>query len=307
MVNENIKTISVGNIVMGGAGKTPHTLMIAERFIKNGEKTAILSLGYKGKLGYDINVISDGEGNLLHHPPMAADEPYMMALNFPEAVVITGKKREQSLAIARDRFGASVAILDDGYQYKNLKRDVNILLMDHKRPISTGFPFPFGYLREFPNAISRSDIIVFTRATNNNIPEKVKPYIDDQSIYFTNTVFKKIILKNEQIDIKYLKGAHVGAYSAIAANASFYKTLLGAGMDIKFITYFADHASLTEQAIEGIIAQSKNKGASVLLTTEKDFVKLPREYRDIFGYVKMDIEMGNKQGFFEDIDTLAAK
>ncbi len=79
MINHGIKTISVGNIVMGGAGKTPHTLMIAEELIKKGEKTAILSLGYKGKIGYDVTVISDGEGNFFHHPPMAADEPYMMA------------------------------------------------------------------------------------------------------------------------------------------------------------------------------------------------------------------------------------
>ena len=171
MVNQGIKTISVGNLVMGGAGKTPHTLLIAGEMIKKGEKVAILSLGYKGKVGYDINVISDGNGGLYHHPPMAADEPYMMAKNYPEAIVITGKKREQSLSLARDKYGATVAILDDGYQYKKLARDANILLLDHKRPISTGFPFPFGYLREFPSAINRSDIIIFTRAKNDNIPE----------------------------------------------------------------------------------------------------------------------------------------
>ena len=103
MINKGIKTISVGNIVMGGAGKTPHTLFIADELIKKGEKTAILSLGYKGKIGYDINVISDGNGNFFHHPPMAADEPYMMASNLPNAVVITGKKREISLEIAHRR------------------------------------------------------------------------------------------------------------------------------------------------------------------------------------------------------------
>lgn len=307
MINQGIKTISVGNIIMGGAGKTPHTLLIADELIKKGEKTAILSLGYKGKLGYDVNVISDGKGNFFHHPPMAADEPYMMAKNLPNAVVITGKKRELSLEIARDKFGATAAILDDGYQYKKLQRDVNILLLDHKRPISTGFPFPFGYLREFPSGISRADIIVFTRALNNNIPESVKGFINKQSIYFSNTVFNRVILKNEEIELKYLKGAAVAAYSAVANNDAFYNTLHNAGLDLKFFAGFSDHKLLLEKSINGILSQGRKKGAVMFITTEKDFVKLPAEYQSIFGYLKMDIELSNKDAFINEIESLASK
>lgn len=307
MVNHGIKTISVGNLVMGGAGKTPHTLLIANEMIKRNEKVAILSLGYKGKIGYDNTVISDGLGNLYHHPPMAADEPYMMAKNNLEAIVITGKKREKSLEIARDTYGATVAVLDDGYQYKKLKRDANILLLDHKKPLSTGFPFPFGYLREFPFAINRSDIIVFTRASNDNIPENVKGLINKQGIFFSNTIFKRIILKNEEIDLSYLKGTRVCAYSGIANNDAFYQTLINAGLDIVFFAGFGDHMLLNETSINGIITQGKNKDATLFITTEKDFVKLPLEYQSIFGYIKMDIELNNKEGFFSDIDKLISK
>ncbi len=307
MVNHGIKTISVGNLVMGGAGKTPHTLLIANEMIKRNEKVAILSLGYKGKIGYDNTVISDGLGNLYHHPPMAADEPYMMAKNNLEAIVITGKKREKSLEIARDTYGATVAVLDDGYQYKKLKRDANILLLDHKKPLSTGFPFPFGYLREFPFAINRSDIIVFTRASNDNIPENVKGLINKQGIFFSNTIFKRIILKNEEIDLSYLKGTRVCAYSGIANNDAFYQTLINAGLDIVFFAGFRDHMLLNETSINGIITQGKNKDATLFITTEKDFVKLPLEYQSIFGYIKMDIELNNKEGFFSDIDKLISK
>lgn len=306
MVNQGIKTISVGNLVMGGAGKTPHTLLIAGEMIKKGEKVAILSLGYKGKVGYDINVISDGNGGLYHHPPMAADEPYMMAKNYPEAVVITGKKREQSLALARDKYGATVAILDDGYQYKKLARDANILLLDHKRPISTGFPFPFGYLREFPSAINRSDIIIFTRAKNDNIPENVKGFINKQSIYFSDTVFHRVVLKNEFVELSYIKGTKVCAYSAIARNEVFYNTLIDAGLDVVFFADFHDHSLLEEKTINGILTQGKNKGASLFITTEKDFVKLPSEYQPLFGYIKMDIELNNKDGLFKDIEKLTS-
>lgn len=307
MVNDGIKTISVGNIIMGGAGKTPHTVLIAEELIKRGEKTAILSLGYKGKLGYDINVISDGRGNFFHHPPMAADEPYMMAKNLTEAVVITGKKRETALAVARDKFGVTAAILDDGYQYKKLKRDVNILLLDHKKPISTGFPFPFGYLREFPSSISRADIIVFTRAVNNNIPANVKGYINKQSIYYSKTVFDRVILKNEVIELKYLKGTAVSAYSGIANNDVFYRTLHHAGLDIKFFAGFPDHKILSEKTINGIITQGRKKDTALFITTEKDFVKLPHEYQNIFGYLKMDIELNNKEAFINEIINTASK
>ena len=307
MVNHGIKTISVGNLVMGGAGKTPHTLLIAGEMIKKGEKVAILSLGYKGKIGYDINVISDGNGGLYHHPPMAADEPYMMAKNYPEAVVITGKKREQSLSLARDKYGATVAILDDGYQYKKLARDVNILLLDHKRPISTGFPFPFGYLREFPFAINRSDIIIFTRAKNDNIPDNVKGFINKQSIYFSNTVFNRVILKNEVVELKYLKGAVTAAYSGIANNDAFYHTLQNAGLDVRFFAGFADHKMLSEKSINGILTQGRKKGAALFITTEKDFVKLPQEYQSIFGYLKMDIEFNNKDAFINEIESIASK
>ncbi len=307
MVNENIKTISIGNIALGGVGKTPHTQLLAEEFIKKGEKVAILSLGYKGKLGYKINVISDGNGNLLHHPPMAADEPYMMARNLPQAVVITGKKREESLSLARDSYGATVAILDDAYQYKKLKRDVNILLLDYKRPISTGFPFPFGYLREFPVSINRADIIIFTRAVNNNIPESVKSFIDKQSIYYSNTVLNKVVIKNEIVDLKYLKGAVVCAYSAIANNDIFYKTLQRAGLNIVFFAGFSDHKRILEKSINGIISQGKINGADLFLTTEKDFIKLPQEYQNAFGYLKMEIEIHNKDNFINEIITLASK
>ena len=303
--NDDIKIISVGNIAMGGTGKTPHTLMIAEEFIKQGEKVAILSLGYKGRLGYGINVISDGDGNILKEPPYAADEPYMMAKNYPEVIVITGKKRENALKIAKEKYGATVVILDDGFQYKKLKRHVNILLMDHSRPISTGYMFPFGYLREFPSAIKRSDIILFTRSANENIPKDVKCYIDNQPLFFSKTSFHRVIYKNEDIDIKYFKDAKVAAYSAIAGNQSFASTLTNFGMDLKFFTSFKDHSILSIDTIEDIVSSGKTKGATVFLTTEKDFVKIPKEYQNIFGYVKLDIQMENKVNFITTINRIA--
>lgn len=179
------KVISIGNISMGGTGKTPVTIMLAKHFISQGKKICILSRGYKGNIGYDTNVISDGE-NILVGPDKAADEPYMMAVNCPEAVVITGKERFRSYEYAEKKFKPDIYLLDDGFQHRRMKRDIDIVLLDHKRPASTGWMFPFGYLREPASALKkRADIVIFTRAENTTIPEKkVAKYIEGKPIFF---------------------------------------------------------------------------------------------------------------------------
>lgn len=301
MKNNNIKVISVGNLVMGGAGKTPHTIAIAKKYATC-EKVAVISLGYKGGIGYGINVVSDGEKIYLH-PPAAADEPYMIALNCPSAVVITGKKREESIALARDKFGCTLAILDDGFQYRKLERDANILLLDHKNPISTGFPFPFGYLREPPSAASKADMIIFTRATSSTIPEKAKKYIKNKPVFFSKTVMKKIVFNGEEVSAEIFKNKKTAAFSAVASNKSFHRSLLELELDITHFNGYHDHHLLTDNAVEKIIRKGGDSGAELFITTEKDFVKLSQKYQKIFGYLKMEIEIENSESFFQTLNN----
>ena len=298
-----MKVISVGNIIMGGAGKTPHTITIANEYINRGEKVAILSLGYRGRLGYDTNVISDGN-NIFHKPPFAADEPYMMALECNSASVITGKNRTLSMEYAQNNFGTTLAVLDDGFQYKPIKKDADILLLDHKNPISTGWPFPFGYLREMPYGIKRADIIIFTRSSNNNIPESTKKYIADKPVFFSRTVTDKIVIKNKILPITDFKGICAGAFSAVASNKSFLDSLKYAGINIVYFKGFRDHALLNEADLESIIKESKKNGSEFFITTQKDFVKIPDKYKDIFGYLKMEINIDHKDVFFNTLDGL---
>ena len=295
------KIISVGNISLGGAGKTPHTIEITKEYIKRGEKTVILSLGYKGKLGYDMNVISDG--NVIYKkPPLAADEPYMMALNCPQAAVITGKNRAKSLYYATENFASTVAILDDGFQHRALKRDADILLLDYKNPISTGLPFPFGYLREMPSAITKADIIVFTRAEDYKTPERVKKYIAGKPVFFSRTITEKVIFADKIILLKDLKGATAAAFSAVASNNAFFNNISSAGIKIASFKGFRDHFAPAEKTLKSFIKTAN--GADFFLTTEKDFVKLPRNYQKIFGYIKMEIEIYERDAFFRTIDAL---
>lgn len=304
--NNGIAVISVGNLAMGGAGKTPHTIAITNEYLKRGEKTAVLSLGYKGGIGYGVNVISDGK-NILHSPPQAADEPYMIGINCPGAVVITGKCRHEAAILARDEFGCHIAVLDDGFQYGKLERDANILLLDWKKPFSTGFPFPFGYLREFPSACRRADIIIFTRADNELIPEKAKKYTEDKPIFFSKPITDKIVLNKDVFTRGELKNKKAAAFSAVASNKAFLKALEALELEVVYFKGFRDHAFLNEETVEKIIGEGTKNGAELFITTEKDFVKLNKTYRNIFGYLKMEIEMNNRPIFFKMLSGLIYK
>lgn len=303
MKNKGIAVISVGNLVMGGAGKTPHTIAIAKEYMRRDKKVAIISLGYKGRLGYNINVISDGK-EFFHKPPIASDEPFMIGVNCPGAVVITGKRREESIALARDKFGCHIAILDDGFQYKKAERDANILLLDHQNPISTGFPFPFGYLREFPSAATRADIVIFTRAVNNNIPQKAQKYIIDIPVFFSSMITDTIIFEGKEYSSDYLRGRKVAAFSGVASNLSFKNSLLSLALNVVYFKGFQDHSLPNGDCLEKIIANGNANGAEFFVTTEKDFVKLEKRYQSLFGYLKMEIDIKNSDGFFATLNNL---
>lgn len=294
--------ISVGNLAMGGTGKTPFTIMLAKYFSSAGEKVSILSRGYRGKLGYDTAVISDGE-NLLYHPPQAADEPYMMAkaLIKDKVVVITGKDRTESLKTAEETYSSSVCILDDGFQYHKLVKDVDILLLDYKKPISTGFPFPLGYLREFPFSIKRADVVVFTRADSTDIPAKVKKYCINKPTFFCEHVYSGFYHKKER-DLEYIIGKKAWLMSGIANQSQFRKQVEDMGLAVLGATKYNDHHMYSYDDIDKVLKSAAKNNADFIITTEKDMVKIPEGLRDNFCYPMLTINMLNP-GLFEYLAT----
>jgi tetraacyldisaccharide 4'-kinase len=291
--------ISVGNLAMGGTGKTPFAIFLANLFMAEQRKTAILSRGYKGAIGLDTHVISDGK-TLFHHPPQAADEPYMMALAVPGVIVITGKNRTASFDLAMRDYAPEVFILDDAFQHRKMRRDVNIVLLDYKRPLSTGFPFPFGYLREFPSALSRADIIIFTRATGTESPANVAKYCKGKSVYFSEFVYSHFIYNNQELPAEDLRGKEVWLMSGIAHNDKFHEQMLGYSVKISGHSRFNDHHKYTIDTLESVIAAADKAGAAMIITTQKDFVKIPIGYRARFAYPVQAVNMLN-QGFVEEI------
>ena len=297
--------ISVGNLAMGGTGKTPFTIFLADMFMSDSRKTAILSRGYKGGLGYSTHVISDGR-RLLHHPPDAADEPYMMALSVPGTVVITGKDRNASYNLAMEQFKPSVFILDDGFQHRKMRRDLNIVLLDHCRPLSTGFPFPFGYLREFPSALKRADIIIFTRSNSTELPENTAKYCKGKSVYFSEFIYSKFMYQGKELATDELDGKNVWLMSGIAHNKQFNEQIMRYAVRIQGHSKFADHHNYSANTLEAVVQSAKEAGADLIITTQKDYVKVPPAYRQHFAYPVLSVNMLN-QGFPEEVRQLALK
>jgi len=312
-------TISVGNIAMGGTGKTPFTIFLAKHYIAEGERVAILSLGYKGKLGYGTNVISDGN-EIFYSPPYAADEPYMMAEALRGkngAVVITGKDRNSSYAVAMQRFAPTVFLLDDGFQCRRMPRDVDIVLLDYIKPFSTGFLFPFGYLREFPSAVKRADIVVFTRAVSVEIPAGTEKYCHGKPVFFSSNKYMAFNMDETGVDgqkgesvsgytdgkllLDYVSGKRVWLMSAIACPEQFNRQIQSLGAFVSGHSVFKDHHNYAEKEIKEVKNRAADSGAEILITTQKDFAKIPVEHRRSFIYPDMSVQMLN-QGFFNTLN-----
>jgi tetraacyldisaccharide 4'-kinase len=282
---------------MGGTGKTPFTIHLARHYIAKGERVAILSLGYRGGIGYGTNVISDGK-TIFHTPPIAADEPYMMATALPGAIVITGKDRTSSYNLAMQEYSPTIFLLDDGFQHRKMRRDVDIVLLDHKRPISTGFPAPFGYLREFPSALNRADIIVFTRATSTDIPKEALKYCKDKPVFFCQNEYTHFITDTGVLSLSDILDKRVFVISAIAKHDQFKEQLIALGANVVGERRYRDHHPYSTADVERVIKEAGS--ADYIVTTEKDIVKIPIEYRKRFIYPELSIKFLN-DGIFEMI------
>jgi tetraacyldisaccharide 4'-kinase len=176
----SIPVISIGNLTVGGTGKTPTTIYLARLLQGMGKRVGVLSRGYRGAASGDANVVSDGE-KLRLGPGEAGDEPFLIAEKLPGIIVLTGKDRGLAGEYAQKNFLIDVALLDDGFQHIKLKRDLDILLLDGINPLGNGYLLPRGNLREPPESIRRAHLVLVTHASKNY--EQIKK----QSICLTLT------------------------------------------------------------------------------------------------------------------------
>ena len=273
------KVISIGNLTVGGTGKTPLTMYIANMLKRAGCRLVTISRGYGGSAEKNGGIVSDG--NMVRMSvEQAGDEPYLMATHLAGIPVMVGSHRYQIGKQAILSFHPDILLLDDAFQHIQLQRDLDLCLCDVQKPFGNGYLFPRGTLREPIAHLRRADAVVLTHdQRSNDIFEGVKiiqKYIPAKPIFscsYRPSEFRELA-NNKTHHVEIITGRKILAFSGIAQNDRFAAMLseLG-GHIVKFIP-FADHHWYTNSEVTQILRTAKDLHVDYIVTTEKDYVRI---------------------------------
>ncbi len=301
MVKAGIPVISAGNLTAGGTGKTPCIMKLARFLTEEGRHPAVLTRGYKGELEHHGGIVSDRQ-KILISQVKAGDEPYMMAAALPGVPVIVGKDRTVSAAAAK-ALGADVLLLDDGFQYWRLYRDLDILLIDSTNPFGGGHLLPRGLLREPLDALKRAGLFLLTKSgqvkqdERDAIRKTLSQYAPHVPVIETDHVPSSLVSLEEwpgRSDGQ-TPGGKVMLFCGIGNPPSFEATAAEAGLSVTSCMAFPDHHQYSENDLAAASRRAEKEGASALVITEKDAVKikanLDREGKGILPVYVLGISM----------------
>jgi tetraacyldisaccharide 4'-kinase len=318
--------VVVGNLTVGGTGKTPVVEKFARALRDRGRRVAILSRGYKSKAPpfwkkwwYGLThteeppprIVSDGERVLLNSEE-AGDEPYMLARNLPGVIVLVDKNRVKAGAYAIKRFGCDTLVLDDGFQYLPLKGRLNLLLVDKTNPFGNGHLLPRGILREPVKHLRRASYVFLTKSNGQRDPElealiaKHNPGVDIIECAHRPQYLQRFGVSPEapgaREPLAYLKGKRVAAFSGIATPESFEKFLRDLGAKLVARERFLDHYRYTDEDFDALFALAQREGADCLITTEKDAVRIPdqRAWPIPLFYLRLEIDIIHGAADFDE-------
>ena len=273
------KVVSIGNLTLGGTGKTPAVIALAEEAKKRGFKPCVLTRGYRGKMKTPCMANKDNVPCLNTH--LAGDEPVLMASRLRDIPVVIGRNRYFAGMSAIDDTGKdaiNLFILDDGFQHWALHRDLDILLIDAANPFGNNKLFPEGILREPLKSMSRADIIVLTKTDAASREQmdalilKIKRYNQYAPLYSSSHM--PVSFVNAQGTVRgldFINKKRVYAFSGIANPAYFKTSLTAIGAEVVKFNSFRDHYKYKQQDIDSIM---ETAGGLEIITTEKDLVKL---------------------------------
>jgi len=258
-VKVSSSVVSVGNIVLGGTGKTPLVEWLCRFLAEEGYHPVILSRGYKSR---------EGEG----------DEFRLLRKNLPDVPHIARKDRVSAAREAIWRLNADVLVLDDGFSHLRLKRDIDIVILDATNPLGFGWLFPRGLLREPPGNLSRADILVLSRTDQvegtylNRLIARLRFLFPRKPII--STIHRPLNIENlctgEILDVDSLRGKAVLGFCGIASPDAFRRTLVQLGVNLLDFVPFPDHYDYDVAEEAQLIAHAQDIGAEALVTTEKD-------------------------------------
>jgi len=281
------RVVSIGNMTVGGTGKTPLAIYVARHARRLGYKVSVITRGYKGENEQAGAIVSDGHTVLLG-PPQAGDEAYLMACKLKGVPILVGKNRFASGARAIKEFAADVLVLDDGFQHVQLDRDVNLLLLDAHRPLGNGYLLPRGILREPVRHVTRADAFVATRCTPGKkacLGPTLERFEKGRPTFFCTHVPDFLtgdeegacdlpLSRPEVFDVNLVCGRKVLAFSGIGNNEGFRSTVESLGCDVSDFLTFSDHHAYSENDVERIQQAADDSGVDYILTTEKDYVRI---------------------------------
>ncbi|MDT7041813.1 tetraacyldisaccharide 4'-kinase [Candidatus Nitronereus thalassa] len=272
--------VSVGNLTVGGTGKTPMTMWVSRYLAATGKRVAILSRGYRRQSGKPFLLVSNGN-DILTGPKEAGDEPFLMATRCPGIVVAVGANRYELGRWVLEQHDVDCFVLDDGFQHLNLERDLNLLLVDVSDVSSLKSLLPLGKLREPISGARRASEIIFTRAERQEDTESVRQLLESalgESIVPITSRFHGtgILCGGSDVvhDPFWLQGKRVCLFSGIANAGSFRHLVERLEAQVVEELIYPDHMAYTLETLEEIQQRALQAQSQVLLTTEKDIVKV---------------------------------
>jgi len=285
---KNIKIIKIGNVVVGGSGKTPTVITIVKKLINSNKKVHIITKGYKGSIKKSVLV-----NTKIHSYKEVGDEAIILSKIAPTWI---GKSRIQSINNAKDD-GAEIVVLDDGIQDNTIKGDLNILVFNGSQGIGNGQIIPSGPLREnLEEALKKCNLSIMIEEDENDIKKLIKNY--------TPIIDAEINIESEYINN--FKDKDVVAFCGLGYPEKFYKTLKKIGCNIIYKESFPDHHKYKEKIIKKLIKKA-NTLNSLLITTEKDHVKITNEYKSRIFYFPITTKYTNENILNNLLSSLLSK
>ncbi len=317
-----VQVIAIGNLTVGGTGKTPVVEKFARELRDAGRNVAILSRGYRSKpppvhewLKNKIlfredttppRIVSDGK-SLLLDSEMAGDEPHMLASNLKDVVVLVDKDRVKSGRYAIEKFGCDTLLLDDGFQYWDLRgRRHDVVLIDRQQPFGNEHLLPRGTLREPPSHLARAHTIFITKSDGQTgeLRRRIATLNATAAIIecVHHPMYLQDVFTGEHQSLDFLKGRKVGSFCGIAQPESFEQSLVKLGAELVYAKRFADHHRFSQQEILNAINRGKKRQAEVIITTQKDAVRFPKlDRRDLpILFMRVEIKIVSGADDFRD-------
>jgi tetraacyldisaccharide 4'-kinase len=302
------RVISVGNLAMGGIGKTPMVLWLAKFIAEEGWRVAIVSRGYRGRYEGKVLVVSDGQ-NILVDSSLSGDEPQMMARRFPGLPVLCSPKRARAVETVMERFRGEVVILDDAFQHRYVARDLDVVMLDSRNPYGNGQLFPRGILRESAKALRRAQALILSRFDGSPQAETIREELADlwSDKLILTARHRPIRLFNaasgEERPLSSLEDLPVAAFAGIGRPEDFFLSLSDLGAKLVYVHALPDHHPLTADLLNSFCRETADLESAFWIITEKDWVRLPEDLpEDMELWVlTIGLDFGEESSQLEDL------